>query len=138
MTKFWGLSFLRFLFEYYSIHHSLYRIGVYYTLHVCRVDSRVLAPLTELVGLIAKSQSFCNISTQEVVLDEVRQTLGRLDTLCIPIHPVSEFLRHGAHLALEVIASTLFLAHTCPFVQFLTFGKLRDGVATAEGITPLK
>ena len=79
MTKFWGLSFLRFLFEYYSIHHSLYRIGVYYTLHVCRVDSRILAPLTELVGLIAKSQSFCNISTQEVVLDEVRQTLGGLN-----------------------------------------------------------
>ena len=33
-----------------------------------------------------------------------------------------------------MIASTLFLAHTCPFVQFFTFGKLRDGVATAEGM----
>lgn len=79
-------------------------------------------------------QSFAWVSVLEVVLDEVRQTLGRLDTLRIPIHPVGEFLRHGAHLALEVIAGTFFLAHTCPYVQFLTFGKFRDSVATAEGM----
>lgn len=37
MTKLLELSFLRFLFEYYSIHHSLYRIEVYRCI-ICSVN----------------------------------------------------------------------------------------------------